>query len=78
MSDNERTLHQILTSTQTGTIVCQLGKVLGIPTYEAFRRFFKSKTYAQFRTPGHWRACSAIALSLKSISTNEIPILVFN
>ncbi|MDE6339603.1 MAG: hypothetical protein K2K97_07445, partial [Muribaculaceae bacterium] len=52
MSDNERTLHQILTSTQTGTIVCQLGNILGIPTYEAFRRFFKSKTYAQFRTPG--------------------------
>ena len=52
MSDRERTLHQILTSTQTGTIVCQLGKVLGISTYEAFRRFFISKTYNQFRTPG--------------------------
>ena len=52
MSDKERTLHQILTSTQTGTIVCQLGKVLGIPNYEAFSRFFRSKTYARFRTPG--------------------------
>ena len=52
MSEKERALHQILTSTQTGTIACQLGKVLGIPTYDAFRRFFRSKTYAQFRTPG--------------------------
>lgn len=52
MSEKERTLHQILTATQTGTIVCRLAKELRIPTYEAFRRFFKSKTYAQFRTPG--------------------------
>lgn len=52
MSESDKTLHQILTATQTGTIVCQLGKVLRIPTYEAFRRFFRSKTYAQFRKPG--------------------------
>lgn len=52
MSEKERMLHQILTATQTGTIVCRLAKETGIPTYEAFRRFFKSKTYARFRTPG--------------------------
>lgn len=52
MSENDRILHQILTSTQTGTIVCRLAKELGILTYEAFTRFFNSKTYAQFRTPG--------------------------
>lgn len=52
MSERERVLHQILTATQTGTIVCRLAKELNIPTYEAFRRFFISKTYAKFRTPG--------------------------
>ncbi len=52
MSEKEKTLHQILTSTQTGTIVCRIAKELGISTYEAFTRFFKSKTYAQFRIPG--------------------------
>ena len=52
MSDKERVLHQILTATQTGTITCRIARELGIPTYEAFRRFFRSKTYAKFRTPG--------------------------
>ena len=52
MSEKEKTLHKILTSTQTGTIVCRLSKELGIPAYEAFRRFFTSKIYAQFRKPG--------------------------
>jgi len=52
MTNKEKTLHQILTSTQTGTIVCRLAKELGISDYEAFRRFFTSKTYAQFRKPG--------------------------
>lgn len=52
MSERERVLHQILTATQTGTIVCRLAETLNIPTYEAFRRFFLSKTYAKFRTPG--------------------------
>lgn len=52
MSEKERILHQILTATQTGTIVCRLAKELGISTYEAFTRFFKSKTYSQFRTRG--------------------------
>lgn len=52
MSDKERVLHQILTATQTGTITCRIARELGITTYEAFRRFFMSKTYAKFRTPG--------------------------
>lgn len=52
MSEKEKTLHQILTSTQTGTIVCRLAKELGLPAYEAFRIFFTSKTYAQFRKLG--------------------------
>jgi len=52
MSEMEHMLHMILTSTQTGTIVCRLAKELGIPVYEAFCRFFTSKTYAQFRQPG--------------------------
>lgn len=52
MTDKEHILHQILVSTQTGTIVIRLAKELGITPYEAFRRFFTSKTYAQFRTPG--------------------------
>lgn len=52
MNKKDLVLHQILTATQTGTIVCRLAKELNIPTYEAFRRFFRSKTYARFRTPG--------------------------
>ncbi len=52
MSEKEHILHMILTSTQTGTIVCRLAKELGISSYEAFCRFFKSKTYAEFRTHG--------------------------
>lgn len=51
MSEKEKILHQILTATQTGTIACRIAKELGISSYEAFRRFFKSKTYAKFRTP---------------------------
>lgn len=52
MSEKEHMLHMILTSTQTGTIVCRLAKELGISTYEAFRRLFQSKTYAEFRRHG--------------------------
>ena len=52
MSEREHVLHQILTATQTGTIVCRLAKELNIPTYEAFRRFFTSRKYAKFSTPG--------------------------
>ncbi|MFG6385646.1 MAG: hypothetical protein K1V80_04130 [Muribaculaceae bacterium] len=52
MSEKDKVLHRILTATQTGTIVCRIAKTLGIPTYEAFRRFIVSKTYANFRKPG--------------------------
>lgn len=52
MSEKERELHRILTATQTGTIVCLIARTLGISTYEAFRRFIKSKTYANFRVAG--------------------------
>ena len=49
MSEKEKVLHRILTGAQTGTIVCRLAEKLGIPVYEAFRKFFLSKTYARFR-----------------------------
>ena len=52
MSEQEKVLHQILTASQTGTIVCRLAKELGISSYEAVQRFIRSKTYAQFRRPG--------------------------
>lgn len=53
MKDSQRhTLHQILTATQTGTIVCRIAQELGISSYDAFRRFFTSKTYSKFRKPG--------------------------
>lgn len=52
MSEKEKLLHRILTATQTGTIVCRIAETLRIPPYEAFRRFIKSKTYANFRLPG--------------------------
>lgn len=52
MSEDEKTLHWILTAAQTGTIVCRIAKVLNITPYEAFRRFIMSKTYANFRVAG--------------------------
>lgn len=52
MTKRKEVLHQILTATQTGTIVCRLAERLGISNYEAFRCFFRSKTYADFRRPG--------------------------
>lgn len=52
MTEKEKVLHRILTAAQTGTIVCRLAQELGISAYEAFRRFIKSKTYANFRKPG--------------------------
>ncbi|MCM1518550.1 MAG: hypothetical protein NC117_07915 [Pseudoflavonifractor sp.] len=52
MSEKEKVLHRILTATQTGTIVCRIAKTLEISTYEAFRRFIRSKTYANFRVAG--------------------------
>ena len=52
MSEKDKVLHRILTASQTGTIVCRIADLLGIPPYEAFRRFIMSKTYANFRKPG--------------------------
>ncbi len=52
MSEKERILHRILTAAQTGTIVCSIAKILDISNYEAFSRFIKSKTYANFREAG--------------------------
>jgi len=52
MNENDKVLHRILTATQTGTIVCRIARTLDIPTYEAFRRFIMSKTYANFRVAG--------------------------
>lgn len=52
MTEKEKVLHQILTASQTGTIACRLADRLGVSNYEAFRRFFRSKTYADFRMPG--------------------------
>ncbi len=52
MSEQDKTLHQILTATQTETIVCRIAEMLNIPKYEAFKRFFTSETYSKFRTPG--------------------------
>lgn len=54
VKENDTELHKVLTATQTGTIVCRLAKELGISNYEAFQRFFRSKTYAEFRTPGSY------------------------
>lgn len=52
MNEKDKELHRILTASQTGTIVCRIAKTLGISSYEAFRRFIMSKTYANFRKPG--------------------------
>ena len=52
MSEKDKILHRILTATQTGTIVCRIAKVLNISSYEAFKRFIRSKTYANFRIAG--------------------------
>ncbi len=51
MTKKDKLLHQILTASQTGTIVCRIARQLNIPVYEAFRRFIRSKTYANFRQP---------------------------
>lgn len=51
LSDNEKQkfLNEILTSTQTGTIVCRLSSKMNISTYEAFKAFISSQTYRIFR-----------------------------
>lgn len=72
MSEKEKVLHRILTATQTGTIVCRIAETLGIPTYEAFRRFIKSKTYANFRIAGSALSmCGDPAIVEEFISESE-------
>lgn len=72
MSGKEKTLHQILTASQTGTIVCRIAKMLDIPVYEAFRRFLKSKTYANFRIPGSALSmCGDPAIAEEFIAENR-------
>lgn len=53
LSDNERKkiLNEILTSAQTGTIICRIAERLGIKPYDAFKSFIKSNTYRLFRNP---------------------------
>ena len=53
LSDNEKKkiLNEILTASQTGTIVCRIAERLKIKSYDAFRNFIKSNTYRIFRNP---------------------------
>lgn len=73
MSEREKTLHQILTATQTGTIVCQLAETLNIPIYEAFRKFFTSKTYANFRKYGSIESTLSNPAIIQEYLEYEIP-----
>ena len=49
--DKKKILNEILTSSQTGTIVCRIADRLNIKPYEAFKNFIKSNTYRVFRNP---------------------------
>lgn len=53
LSDDEKKkiLNEILTASQTGTIVCRIADRLKIKPYDAFKSFIKSNTYRLFRTP---------------------------
>lgn len=53
LSDDEKKkiLNEILTASQTGTIVCRIADRLKIKPYDAFRNFIKSNTYKIFRNP---------------------------
>lgn len=53
LSDDEKKkiLNEILTVSQTGTIVCRIADRLKITPYDAFKNFIKSNTYRLFRTP---------------------------
>lgn len=53
LSDDEKKkiLNEILTVSQTGTIVCRIADQLKITPYDAFKNFIKSNTYRLFRTP---------------------------
>lgn len=47
--EKDKVLQEILLSTQTGVIVCEIARRLGIKPYEAFKLFIKSYTYSMFR-----------------------------
>lgn len=49
--EKRKVFHDIVTARQTGIISCMIAERLGIEPYEAFRRFIRSYTYAQFRKP---------------------------
>ena len=49
--DKKKILDEILTATQTGTIVCRIAQRLNIRPYEAFKKFIASNTYRIFRNP---------------------------
>ena len=50
-SEKKKILNEILTASQTGTIVCRIAARLNIKPYEAFKDFIKSNTYRLFRNP---------------------------
>ena len=49
--EKKKVLNEILTASQTGTIVCRIARTLNINPYEAFKNFIKSNTYRLFRDP---------------------------
>lgn len=49
--EKKKVLNEILTASQTGTIVCRIARTLNIKPYEAFKNFIKSNTYRLFRDP---------------------------
>lgn len=79
MREYNKTLHDILTASQGGTIVCRIAETLNIPVYKAFRRFIKSKTYAMFRTPGSYISKlgdpAIVRCYLEELRTGEAPFI---
>lgn len=79
MRDKNKTLHDILTASQAGTIVCRLAHTLDIPLYDAFKRFITSKTYAMFRTPGSYMSMlgdpAIVGAYLEEMETGKAPYI---
>lgn len=51
MNQAEREFNMIMTADTTGVIACMIAEQTGQTPYEAFRSFFTSDTYRQFRNP---------------------------
>lgn len=51
LDNRDKVFHSIMTAAQTGVISCMIAERLCITPYEAFLRFFRSRTYALFRRP---------------------------